>query len=150
MGTRRVNPADTIEIRGSNRVRNQLRYLVKEYPDDVDDEIASFVRMAENQLYRKAYPPPPPMTDRQARGEGKQYERTGRLREGWYSDRLGPSLYILGNVEDYSGWVIGTVQAKIHQGRWWIAREEVQDMVESDLTPALTELLERKLAEQSE
>lgn len=86
---------------------------------------------------RGQYPPERP---------GQRYVRTGQLGAGFRYASLGASHYQFINEVPYTRWVVGDSdgggQSWFHRGRWFVARERVEQE-----QPALVERLEKALGE---
>ena len=112
------------QLRGVNRVRNQLRRLAANSPRIVDNELGKWARMVRGILKATRYPPPPPRS---------KYIRTGRLANSWSAGRERMGVWSIRNSASYSGYVVGDAkgngQAYMHKGRWWIGRNIIEDHV---------------------
>lgn len=114
-------PTTSIEIRGSNRVRNSLRRLAADAPEIIDEDIREWSQDVRRSLKATKYPP---------RRPGQTYIRTGRLANSFAVDREGRGRYSLVNRAPYALYVIGDSrgqnQAWMHEGRWWTMRQEIE------------------------
>lgn len=68
-------------------------------------------------LKSKPYPP---------RTATQTYVRTGNLANSWGVGGGNGNWYVR-NSADYSEWVVGDDQAKVHKGRWWKVRDVVEE-----------------------
>ena len=112
------------ELRGVNRVRNQLRRLAARSPRIVDNELGKWARKVRAALKATPYP---------SRPAGSKYIRTGRLANSWFANREQMGVWSIQNSASYSGYVVGDAkgnkQAYMHKGRWWIGRNIIEDHV---------------------
>lgn len=132
--------AISFEVRGINRVRNQLRTIAAFYPRKVDDVAQVDLQRIRRMLKAKPYP---------AKRPGQKYVRTGLLANKWAVERVKPGLWRIVNNASlrgrvYAGYVVGNRQAWMHKNRWWIASEEI-DREMLAFTQALSTELEKEL-----
>ena len=124
-------------LRGYNRVRNDLRWLAAQYPDEIEDIVADFAKSERAKLKSTPYPPERPE---------QTYIRTGRLANSWRAEREASARWVIRNSAPYARWVVGKdTQVWFHKGRWWIAEEVV-----AEDTPELTRRLTQRLEERFE
>lgn len=132
----------SMDIQGYNRVANNLRGAVASIPGKAADVT---YRWAQNtRLVLKTTPYPP-------RRFLQRYKRTGRLANSWRVARLpsGARIYNTAHKRGrfYSRYVVGNArgdgQAWMHKGRWWKAREKVDEQA-----PALRRLLAAAVVEE--
>lgn len=126
----------SIEVRGADRIQRNAGRLSSRMLRILDPVTALWVRGMRQRLASRAYPPGRP---------GQTYVRTGTLRNSWSDRKRSDSeysiindasqrgrmypIYVLGNGETGGG------QAGVHRGRWWIAREKVEDELPTLTTP---------------
>jgi hypothetical protein len=128
----------TVEIRGTNRVRNQLRAAASFHSDVADRRIKKHARAEQKRLRNKPYPPERP---------NQTYKRKrffGGIAGSFSVTKKKPGVWGIVNSRPYASYVIGKKQAWMHKGRWWMMREELQSNM-PELTKALTQALEDKL-----
>lgn len=126
------------EIRGTNRVKNQLRTLIAMYPSLVDPIIKRHAQSEKKELRNTEYPPQRPL---------QTYIRKkffGGIAGSFGVIQKKQGVYGVRNSRPYAGFVIGKKQAWMHKGRWWIMQDEVQSRVHI-LTKNLTKFAEEKL-----
>lgn len=130
-----------VELKGINRVRNQLRTVAKFHPEATNPIMREWTQEVAAHLRAKPYPP---------ERAGQKYRRTGRLGRRWRAMNPRPGITQIINKarapggSEYASFVVGDHrgdnQAWMHVGRWWKARTEVDQY-----TPKLTEVLSKKL-----
>jgi len=122
-----------LEIRGTNRVRNQLRAVASFHPNKTDAVIGKHARAERIRLKAKPYPPRLP---------GQIYRRTGNIANRFFSRKKSMGVWEIGNSALYAAWVIkkGMQNRKYHKGRWWTG-----DDVLAERMPMLTKALSEKL-----
>lgn len=124
---------------GYNRVMNRLRKLAAAHPGKTDPIIGAHAKRERQALAKTPYPPKLP---------NQKYKRTGRLARSWSAVRNAPASWSVINRAShrnryYAIFVVGKFQARIHVGRWWIAKDEAAKR-SPELVAALTELLIRE------
>jgi hypothetical protein len=119
-----------IEVKGLNRVRNNLRRLIALNREIVEPEMRIWAQAVRKLLKGKPYPS----------GRGS-YVRTGRLANSWAAEPHGQGTWAIVNKAEYSGWVVGDNQVWFHEGRWWQARPTIEGEIPR-LTQALTSKIE--------
>lgn len=120
-----------IDIRGINRISNNLRTLAALDKTVLDPEMQAWAQSVRGLLKSKPYPPAPATS---------KYRRTGRLANSWLAAKHGTGVGGIKNSAPYSGFVVGNNQAFMHQGRWWQARPTIEGE-----TPKLTKALAAKV-----
>lgn len=120
-----------IELKGWDRVRNNLRRLASEYRDEMGDIIRDHAVGEAEHLTDKPYPPERP---------GQEYTRTYELAEAWVARRYSPSDWAVVNESDHAYWTVRPEKPWMHAGRWWTARDVIQERA-GRLTKRLTEAL---------
>ena len=128
-------------VRGTNRVRNQLRAIAAFYPRKVDGVAHRDMQRIRRKLKAKPYPPKRPQ---------QTYRRTGLLSNKWAVRRTKPGVWAIVNNasrrgKPYPGFVVGDRQAWMHKNRWWIASEEIEKEM-PEFTRNLSQELDRDLA----
>ncbi len=58
---------------------------------------------------------------------GSTYQRTGELGNSWGIREAGPGQVSFENAAGYAQLVVGDDQAWMHRGRWWMARERIEE-----------------------
>lgn len=131
------------EIRGWNRVRNQLRTVAKYHPNVSDRVVERHTKRVAGQLRRKPYPPKRPQ---------QKYQRTGDLGKSFRAQKERDAHWrIINRVKSrkyqrpYAIHVIKKGrQPWFHKNRWWTIDEEVEKTM-PELTRTLTQELEREM-----
>jgi hypothetical protein len=121
-----------IEVKGLNRVRNNLRRLIALNREIVEPEMRIWAQAVRKLLKGKPYP---------SKRSGQTYVRTGELANGWAAEPHGLGVWSIVNRKEYAGWVVGMRQAWMHVQRWWQARPTIEGEVPK-LTKALTSKIE--------
>lgn len=117
-----------ITIKGSNRVRNNLRRTISDVPEIADDVLAEHTNYLRRELKGTKYPPKRP---------GQTYTRTGTLANSWARKRIKAGVWAVVNNTTYAIHVVNAgTQAWMHEGRWWTMQE-----IERDNRPRLTKNL---------
>jgi hypothetical protein len=110
----------------------------------IDFSVADFAENAADTLRNTPYPPELPK---------QKYRRTGNFGKAWKAEKLSKARWkVVNAVTDrrgrtYPGYVAGrapddqTTQAWMHSGRWWLARDVV-DQLENDLNDAIVKAIE--------
>lgn len=120
----------TFEIRGYDRVRNNLRSVIAAHPKETNDVMRKWAEDARMFLKRTPYPPVP---------ANSRYKRTGRLASSWKKEQVKPGVWALTNNatgpkgQFYARYVVGEEsgpknkrQAWMHKNRWWRADEVIE------------------------
>ena len=130
----------SFEMRGTNRVRNQLRTLAAVDPDITDPVLGNHARSERRRLKSTPYP---------AKLPGQKYVRTGNLANRFSARRVKKGVWRVENSATYSVWVIkrGMQNRQYHRGRWWTMEDILEDGM-PDLTRDLSHALEQKLDSQ--
>ena len=129
----------SVRIRGARLVAAGLAALrTEDIPNVVAKDVYAMMLRARRRV--ATYPPPPPEST---------YERTGRYGRGFQIRRREPRTgarggvlpeYTLFNRVTYTVWVggnaYGQMQARVHQDRWPVIREVIEDEI-SKLPPDL-------------
>ena len=127
-----------VEIRGTNRVRNQLRIIASFHPDRTDPIIGKHAKAEQRTLRATPYPPKRP---------GQTYVRKrffGGIAGSFSARKVKTGVWDVRNSRLYATYVIGKRQAWMHKGRWWIMADEMQKRM-PNLTNALSVELEMLL-----
>lgn len=135
----------SMDVHGFNRVANNLRTLAAEMPELSAAVAYDWAQETRLILKTTKYP---------AKRYKQKYKRTGRLANSWRAARLPNGATILNTAHRrgrfYSRYVVGNAkgagQAWMHKGRWWKAREIVDENIPSftkKLTAALVAELEK-------
>ncbi len=129
-----------LKIVGANRVGNKLRRLASFHKERLNPTGKKWAQAKSKQLRQKPYPPKVP---------NQKYKRTGRLGRSWRAMNPRPGVWTILNKAnqgrgEYAHFVVGNKvgdgQAFMHRGRWWKARE----IIEED-TPTLTQALSEEI-----
>lgn len=123
----------SMEVRGTNRVRNKLRTAAAKLPDRTEKVVGAWARQTRAFLKSTPYP---------AKRPGQSYVRTGTLANSWRARRVKDGVWNIENSAEYSGFVVGENQAWMHEGRWWKARDKMQERI-----PLLTKQLTDELTQ---
>ena len=135
----------SFEIRGYDRVRNNLRAAIAAHPKETDTVMHAWAKHAANALKRTPYP---------AKPANSRYRRTFNLKAGWNAQQLKPGRWAITNnaqgpkSQFYARYVVGPKagphgQAWMHRGRWWHADEVIDEIY----IPQLRDGLEEKYIE---
>lgn len=133
----------TFEIRGYNRVRNNLRKVVAAHPKETDSVMRTWAKSAADSLKKTPYPSKP---------SNSRYTRTYELKAGWNAVQLKPGVWSIANNASghkggfYARYVVGEKdgpknqrQAWMHSGRWWRADEVLEEIYIPKLRTGLEE-----------
>jgi len=122
----------SLQVVGSNRVRNSLRKLVTITKDvrKSGDKWAKSVRQRLRRLYSEVP------------GRGG-YRRRGKLANSWSVDTPKPATWIFANSQPYSKHVMGPKQASWHKNRW----PTLEDIIK-EKAPNLTKELTREIEDE--
>lgn len=124
-------PRFEYELIGYQRVRNKLRRLASDLDKDLDPIVYQWGQQTRMRLRQRRYPPPRPR---------QRYRRTGRLANSWAVERIAASqIRILNRAQapggrgPYPTYVVGDFrrqgQAWMHRGRWWLARDVIEEEI---------------------
>lgn len=122
---------------------NGLGRRLARWPDasKIDRELGRWASKQRDRLENKPYPPTRP---------NQRYIRTYRLKNSW---RLETPQRLTRKITNtaaqrgrfYSGFVVSTRQAHVHQGRWWQAVEVITEDIDS-ITTAIGRVAVKDLA----
>lgn len=131
-----------ITIHGYDRLAAVLAEVEREANEATEQAVGAYVSRARDRLEDKPYPPELP---------GQRYIRTYNLKHGFRDIHLSRGEWLIFNEMEYSSYVVGTPdeQAAIHAGRWWVAREVVEERVpdlEDVLAARYQAIIDRRLA----
>ena len=107
---------------GFDRTVAQLGTFAGDVPKAMNTEFVAAMKAIRTQFSSKQYPPERP---------NQVYVRTGRFGRSWKYLALGNSAHMIRNNATFEGityasFVVGNGngggQAKIHEGRWWLAK----------------------------
>ena len=116
------------EIRGYDRVRNNLRGVIAAHPKDVNEVMRRWAEDTRMFLKRTAYPPKP---------ANSRYTRTGRLASSWKKEQVKPAVWAITNNASgpksgfYARYVVGerdgpkNQRQAAHMSHWWQDRKSV-------------------------
>ena len=128
-------PTVSVEMKGYNRVQNDLRRTVVLLERELDPMVYKFSQEIRAELKSKPYPPKRP---------NQTYVRTGNLANRFGVSRQGDARYSINNSAPYGSYVVGNSQGRgqawMHAGRWWKMRDVVQENV-----PRLTAAIKREI-----
>lgn len=125
-----------VEIKGYNRVRNQLRKAAAAHPEISDPIIERHAKSERLRLKGKPYPPRLP---------GQKYVRTGKTASSFAAVRIKLGEWAVVNTAPNREFVITRAhQARIHRGRWYTMEDELERNM-PELTEALAEAIEREM-----
>jgi hypothetical protein len=126
------------EIRGYDRVRNNLRGVIAAHPKEVNEVMRRWAEDTRMFLKRTAYPPKP---------ANSRYTRTGRLASSWKKEQVKPAVWgITNNAKGvhgqfYARYVVGDWQTRGHKmNNWWRAAEVVEKVHVPELRLFLEEM----------
>jgi hypothetical protein len=126
----------SIKVTGSARVANKFRAMAGK-SKNTDPVTKAWAEKTRLKLRAKKYPPKRP---------GQKYKRTGRLGTSWKKRKAGKNTWAIINDASFKGrtyarYVVGDSkgnrQAWMHSGRWWVAR----DVIEENIPELRTELV---------
>lgn len=135
-------PKFEYELRGYLRVSNKLRRMAVDLEKELDPTVYRWGQQTRTKLRTRPYPA---MRPRQ------KYRRTGRLANSWAVERVQPSrIRFLNRARaprggrPYPTFVIGDSrrqgQAWMHIGRWWLARNVIEEEVPALRNAMVTEI----------
>lgn len=136
----------SFEIRGYDRVRNNLRSVIAAHPKETDPVMKNWARDAAMFLKRTPYP---------AKPASSRYTRTGRLASSWRHDQVKPGVWAITNnaqgpqSQFYARYVVGpkdgpgNQRQAAHMRHWWRADEVLEEVH----IPELRLFLEEKYIE---
>ena len=132
------------EIRGYDRVRNNLRAVIAAHPQEVNEVMRQWAEDTRMFLKRTAYP---------AKPANSRYTRTGRLASSWKKTEVKPAVWAFTNDARgprgrfYARYVVGEKsgpinqrQAWMHRDNWWRADEVIEKVHVPELRLFLEEL----------
>lgn len=148
----------SFEVRGTNRVRNQLRTAAATHTEISDPVIEVHCESERKRLKSKGYPPrnaakQPFKSERQRRyffwalNSGRisvPYARSGLLANKFAKVRLAPGRWQIENKRPGAAFVIkrGMQNKAVHAGRWWTMEDELEGGI-GQLTKTLSQALEK-------
>ena len=133
----------TYTVVGHNRVANRFRRAASKGARLYDKAMGRWAQGVRRKLKGTPYPPPRP---------NQKYKRTGRLASSWAARRVGAGRYAIvnraaGRSGPYAVYVVGdrrgSGQAWMHVGRWWKAK----NIIEEEL-PGLRRVIVDSIAEE--
>ena len=138
----------SFEIRGYNRVRNNLRATIAAHPKDTNEVMRRWAKDARMFLKRTAYAPKP---------AGSRYVRTGKLASSWRADQVKPGVWAITNNATgpkghfYARYVVGKKEGPANQrqtkthfnNKWWRADEVLEEVHIPELRLFLEEMYVR-------
>jgi hypothetical protein len=109
-----------ITIHNCDLLAARLADVERDVVAATESETNDWVRQARDRLEEREYPPELP---------GQRYRRTYNLKYGFVYLQQNREEWLIYNAMQYSSYVVGEEdeQAEIHKGRWWIAREVVEE-----------------------
>lgn len=119
-------PMIEFKLVGYQRVENKLRLLASQHPEVYENTMGQWANTTRGKLKSTPYPAPRP---------GQRYRRTGRLANSWRVEKGGPGQVSISNSAQgrsgyYGPYVVGdgkgNLQAWMHEGRWWLAADIIQ------------------------
>lgn len=136
-------PVDVqFEVRGINRVRNQLRAAASFHPNESNEVVERHTKAMAAMFRNKPYP---------ARLPNQKYVRTFELRRRFRAMRAKAAHWRVINRTPYAVWVVkkGFQNIKYHAWRWWTIDDESEKTM-PELTRKLSARLEQILERQSD
>lgn len=110
-----------LRVSGQTAVQNALRTAAATGRKRMVNVTYQWAEQNVMAQFRRAYPPPRP---------GQTYRRTGNLGRGW-AIRINQGSVTIHNAMPYAGYVVGDAkgagQAWMHRGRWWVARDAIDE-----------------------
>ncbi len=128
----------SFEIKGVNRVRNQLRFLAAMHPDKTDPIIRDHAKRQQRALRARPYPPKP------ATSTYIRKRFFGGIAGSFSAQQKSPGVWIVANSRPYAHHVIGKSQAWMHAGRWWKMKDVMEETM-PELVKDLTAMIETNL-----
>ena len=134
------------EIRGYDRVRNNLRAVIAAHPKDVNEVMRQWAEDTRMFLKRTRYP---------AKPANSRYVRTGKLASSWRKQQVKPGVWSFYNDATgpksgkfYARYVVGKKDGPINQrqtrahlrNNWWRADEVIEEIHIPELRLFLEEL----------
>jgi hypothetical protein len=115
-----------LTVRGQTAVTNTLRTAAAKAPKETQEVTYRWAQNVRAKLKATPYPP---------KRAGQKYIRTGRLASSWRVDRRARSVVIANSATQkgrtYPRFVVGddkgSGQAWFHKGRWWKARQVIDE-----------------------
>ena len=134
------------EIKGVNRVRNQLRFLAAMHPSKTDPIIRDHAKRQQRELRATPYP---------AKPADSTYIRKhffGGIAGSFSAQAVKPGVWRVSNSRSYALYVIGQKgdQTKLHASNNWWRMKDVLEETLPELVKDLTVMLEKELARQSD
>lgn len=119
----------TLEFERYSQVDRTLGLLASSTGESIADAVVGELVEAEpERLEREPHPPELP---------GQRYQRTYIVSRSWSQEQTGPGRWVIINSasqqgREYAEYVVGDPedQADIHRGRWWTAREKIEEHFE--------------------
>lgn len=131
-----------VRIDGVNRVRNELRRFVSDFPKETREVLHSWGQELRAYL-KSSYPPQAHLplggfkSEAQRRkvfaliGEGKiPYTRRGRLASSWSAKVTGTSAMIRNSMAE-AKWVVGDDTQAHHMRNWWKTSDKIKERLPS-------------------
>lgn len=129
------------EIKGINRVRNQLRFLAAMHPDKTDPIIRDHAKRQQRELRAKPYPPKP-ATSTYIR---KQF--FGGIAGSFSAQSVKPGVWLVSNSRPYAPYVIGDPWERFTH--WWKMKPTMEETM-PELVTDLTVMIETELEGQGD
>jgi hypothetical protein len=136
-------PSFYLEQRGYNRLQNSLRRLASDMEEELDPVVYDWAQYTRFRLKGTPYPPKRPR---------QTYVRTGQLANRWKIERHGFSRVSIMNEavgrrgQRYTTYVVGDSQgggqAWMHRGRWWLARDVIEEQAPGLRTAMLQRIVQ--------
>ena len=137
-----ADPFDvSVEIRGTNRVRNQLRAAASAHTKHTDPVIGKHAKKQSAMMRALAYP---------AKLPNQKYVRTFELKRRYRAQKRASAQWAVINRTKYAVWVIkkGMQNRKYHLGRWYTLEDKMAETMPT-LTKNLSVMLEDLMRKQS-
>lgn len=142
----RQAPFIDVELRGTNRVRNQLRFLAAAHPEKTNTIIKKHAKRTQKIMRNKPYPPYLPHFKHTRKGF------FGGIAGSYSAKQKKQGVWEIKNSRLYAGWVIGALHERnqhesFGKDRWYVMKDEVEKET-PHLVKDLTVMLEQELGNQ--
>ena len=139
-------PIIDVELRGTNRVRNQLRFLASAHPDKTNAVIKKHAKETQKKLRSLPYPPYLPHFKHQRKGF------FGGIAGSYSAKQRKKGVWEIKNSRLYAGWVISALHERNQHPSfrpWYVMKDEIEATT-PDLVKDLTVMLEHELEKQAD
>jgi len=137
----KATPLIDVELRGTNRVKNQLRFLASAHPNDTNKVIKQHAKMVQKKMRSLPYPPYKPTFKHKRKGF------FGGIAGSYSAKQIKMGVWEIRNSRTYAGWVISSKDQRNQHpsfAPWYVMKEEVEEE-SKELTKNLSKMLEKEL-----